>query len=184
MAKKSKQKAPTENVETPTLGAPTSYREEYDEQVRKLCMLGATDTEIANFFEVSTVTIGNWKNKYKSFLMALKEGKSIADSRVAEKLFHRATGYSHPEDKINVVDKDIVVTPTIKHYPPDTVACIFWLKNRRPDLWRDKHNVEHTGKDGETLVAQDPQEIARRVAFALIKAQNMQDEQSSPETKH
>jgi hypothetical protein len=46
-------------------------------------------------------------------------------------------------------DKGVpIVVPFEQHYPPDTVACIFWLKNRRPDLWRDKVGLEHTGPGG------------------------------------
>lgn len=45
---------------------------------------------------------------------------------------------THVEDDIRVCDGVIITTPTTRHYPPDTTACIFWLKNRRPDLWRDK----------------------------------------------
>lgn len=119
-------------------GRPSSYKEEYNEQARKLCRLGATDKELAEFFGVAVSTLNLWKKKHSEFSESLKEGKQLADAEVAEKLFQRATGYSHPEDDIRAVNGEIVITPTIKHYPPDTTAAIFWLKNRRPDLWRDK----------------------------------------------
>lgn len=79
-------------------GRPAKYKEEYDEQVRKLCLLGATDKELADFFNVCEATINNWKNKHPSFLESIKKGKHVADATVAEKLFHRATGYSHGKD--------------------------------------------------------------------------------------
>lgn len=65
-----------------------------------------------------------------------------ADAVIAQKLFHRAKGYEHPEDKIfNDSGKPLVV-PTVKHYPPDTTAAIFWLKNRQPKKWRDKQEID------------------------------------------
>lgn len=130
------------------LGRPTAYKDEYAEQARKLCLLGHTDAELAEFFEVSEQTINAWKKAQPAFLESIKNGKASADSEVASKLFHRATGYEHPEDDIRAVDGAIVITPTIKRYAPDTAAAIFWLKNRQRDKWRDKQEVEHSGDIG------------------------------------
>lgn len=138
MAKKDKQ--------TEKLGRPSKFDPEKCVQAEKLAKLGATDKEIADFFEVTEQTLNNWKQAHPDFFESLKRGKAVADAEVASKLFHRATGYEHPEDKIFQYEGMPVVVPTIKHYPPDTVACIFWLKNRRPELWRDKQDVEHGGK--------------------------------------
>ncbi|WP_446471148.1 terminase [Xenorhabdus stockiae] len=126
------------------MARPTKYQEAYAEQARKLCLLGYTDKELADFFEVSESTLNNWKHDHPEFLESLKKGKQVADGEVAAKLFHRATGYEHSEDDIRVVEGKIVITPTTKHYPPDTTAAIFWLKNRQKDNWRDKidHGVE------------------------------------------
>lgn len=104
----------------------------------KLCKLGLVDKEIAKFFEISEQTLNNWKAKHPEFMESLKGAKTFADAEVAAKLFHRATGYEHPEIDIRVIDGQIIQTQLIKHYAPDTTAAIFWLKNRRPDLWRDK----------------------------------------------
>lgn len=90
-------------------------------------------------------------------------GKGAADAAVASKLFHRATGYEHPEDDIRAVNGEIVITPTIKHYPPDTTAAIFWLKNRQPAKWRDKQEVDHTSSDG----SMSPQDAGAAVLAAL-----------------
>ena len=57
-------------------------------------------------------------------------------------------GYEHDETDIRVVDKEIVMTPIRKIYPPDTTAAIFWLKNRRPEQWRETKAVELTGAQG------------------------------------
>lgn len=115
-------------------------------QAEKLCKLGATDKELADFFEVSEQTLNAWKRQHPEFLESLKKGKTLADAEVASKLFHRAVGYDHPEDKIFLHEGAPVIVPTIKHYPPDATAAIFWLKNRQRDKWRDKQEVEHTGK--------------------------------------
>lgn len=136
---------------TATIGRPSSYKDEFAEWAMKLAKLGATDKELAESFEVAESTIGNWKNAHPEFLDSIKKGRQIADAEVASKLFHRATGYKHPEDDIKNVAGEIVITPTIKHYPPDTTAAIFWLKNRRPDLWRDKVDSEISGPGGGAI---------------------------------
>lgn len=119
-------------------GRPSKFKPEYLKIARGMAMLGATDAEMATAFDVSEQTLNTWKKDQEGFLESLNAGKLFADAQVAEKLFHRATGYEHPEDDIRVVGGEIVITPTIKHYPPDATSMIFWLKNRRPALWRDK----------------------------------------------
>lgn len=126
-------------------GRPSKYREEFVSQAKKLVQLGATDAELADFFEVAISTIYLWKVVHQEFSDALKLGKDVADRRVEEALYHRAMGYSHEDTDIRVVDGCVVETPIIKRYAPDTTAAIFWLKNRKPDEWRDKRDVEHSG---------------------------------------
>ena len=125
-------------------GRPTKYKPEYSDQARKICTLGATDEDIAVFFEVDRSTVNRWKISHQEFCDALKAGKSVADDRVERSLYERANGYTHDEDKIFMHEGQPVVVPTKKHYPPDTTAAIFWLKNRRPDEWRDKRMLEQT----------------------------------------
>ena len=117
-------------------GRPSAYREEFPAQARKLCRLGAKDTELADFFGVSEQTLNKWKQWHPDFVEALKDGKQLADANVAESLYHRAIGYEHPDVHISNYQGAITITPIVKRYPPDTIACIFWLKNRRIDLWR------------------------------------------------
>ena len=132
-----------------SVGRPSSYKPEYNELVYKLCLLGATDKEIANILHVNELTINRWKKSEPEFCKSLKSGKEIADTNVAESLYNRALGYSHPEDKIFNNNGEALIVKTIKHYPPDTTAAIFWLKNRQPDKWRDRK--EFTGKGGEPI---------------------------------
>lgn len=150
-------------------GQPTLYRVEYAEWAMKLAKLGATDKELAEAFEVAESTIANWKNAHTEFMDSIKKGRKIADAEVASKLFHRATGYEHPEDDIKSVAGEIVITPTIKHYPPDTTAAIFWLKNRRPDLWRDKVDSEISGPGGGAI------KVASTVTFVQPPQRDEED---------
>jgi hypothetical protein len=132
----------TAKVKEPSKGGrPSSYKPEYIEQALKLARLGATDKEISDFFNVGEKTLNNWKTDHPEFLQSLKEGKLLSDAEVSSKLYHRALGYSHEDTDIRVISGEIVQTRIIKHYPPDTTACIFWLKNRQPDKWRDKTEV-------------------------------------------
>jgi hypothetical protein len=124
-------------------GAPTKYKPEYCEQATKLCKLGSTDKQLAEFFDVDESTINEWKTVHQEFSLSIKEGKDIADAEIAHSLYHRAKGYSHPEDVIFNDKGEPLIVPTIKHYAPDSTAIIFWLKNRRPDQWRDKSEVDH-----------------------------------------
>lgn len=127
------------------LGRPTKYRIEYNEQAYKLCLLGHTDEELADFFEVHVSTIHQWKLDYPDFSDSIKKGKEIADAEVSKSLYHRALGYSHPDVDIKAVNGEIVETQVMKHYPPDATSAIFWLKNRQPKKWRDKQVMEHEG---------------------------------------
>lgn len=130
-------------------GRPSKYEDGFADQAYKLCLLGATDKELADFFEVDETTIYEWKNKQEEFSQALKKGKDVADSTVAQKLFHRATGYEHEAVKIFADTKSGMVTQVdyTEHYPPDTGAAIFWLKNRQRGKWRDRIDTDITTKD-------------------------------------
>ena len=123
-------------------GRPTKYRAVFNDQARKLCLLGATDQELANFFEVDVATVNRWKIEHKGFCESLKRGKMEADAIVADKLFKRATGYTHADVDIKVIRGKIRITKLQKHYPPDTTAAIFWLKNRQKENWRDRQHID------------------------------------------
>ena len=110
-----------------------------------MCLLGATDKEMADFFNVKEQTINNWKKNHPSFFESIKRGKIVADANVAKSLYNRALGYYHPEDKIFNDNGEPLIVPTVKHYPPDPTAAIFWLKNRKPAEWRDKRDVQVEG---------------------------------------
>jgi hypothetical protein len=136
------------------MSRPSSYTEEMAAQAEALCRLGATDQDLAEFFGVSIRTISRWQTQYEAFCRALKEGKSEADARVERSLYQRAVGYSHDAVKILQDKGSPVIVPYTEHCPPDTTACIFWLKNRRPDLWREKVLTEVSGPDGGPIPTQ------------------------------
>jgi hypothetical protein len=120
------------------IGRPSGYQADFAVQAKKLCELGATDIEIADFFEVSDRTVYRWQLQFPEFCQALKAGKEAADDRVERSLYHKATGYSFESEKIFQHQGEVIRAKTREHVPPDTVSMIFWLKNRRPEQWRDK----------------------------------------------
>lgn len=132
-------------------GRPTLWKEEYLEQAKKLCELGATDIEIADFFKIDISTFYRWKASKPEFCEAIKLSKEIADERVKRSLYAKAVGYERDETDIKVVDGQIVETLVRKHYPPDSTAMIFWLKNRCKDEFRDRVETEHSGKVDHTI---------------------------------
>lgn len=139
-------------------GRPSKYKPEFAEQAQRLTDLGATDRELAAFFKVAESTLNLWKLEHPEFSESLKLGKEIADKRVEQSLYHRARGYSHEAVKILMTkDGDVYREEYVEHYPPDTVACIFWLKNRKPDTWRDKteQSVEIAMSDRMRALMQD-----------------------------
>lgn len=127
-------------------GRPTEYQPEYAEQAAKLCALGATDYELADFFEVDTRTIYRWKNAHEEFCQAVTCGKERADERVERALYNRAVGYTFESEKVFQFQGEVIRAPTAEHVPPDPSAAKLWLTNRKPDRWRDKQ--EHVGPDG------------------------------------
>lgn len=135
-------------------GAKSLYRDDYVKQALNLCRLGATDTDIANSFGVSNTTVTRWKHAHPEFMEALRSGKIQADANVANRLYQRATGYTFTDVKVFMEKGQPVKVPYRKHCPPDVLACIFWLKNRRPDLWRDKVSAEISGPEGGPIQAQ------------------------------
>ena len=120
---------------------------------------GLTNEQIAQNIGVTAKTLYEWQNKYGEICEALKRGKEVIDRQVENALLKRALGYEYEEityepmpvkpyinDDGKVVEHELEVTKKVrKQVSPDVTAQIFWLKNRRPDKWRDKQDVEHSG---------------------------------------
>lgn len=106
---------------------------------------GLIDTEIAAELGIAISTFYKWRKAHPEFAEALDAGKDIPDEKVEQALYKRAIGYEYEETKIKDTIKGEETTHSTLQMAPDTTACIFWLKNRRPERWRDKHDVEHGG---------------------------------------
>ena len=127
------------------------YDEKFVKIAKVLCMRGATDDDLAEAFGVSRRTINRWKKTHEDFEEALTAGKEYADSEVELSLYNRAKGIKKKTKvtkKIVEMDKDgntkpakIETVETEEDIVPDVGACCFWLKNRRPDIWRDKQEI-------------------------------------------
>jgi hypothetical protein len=140
-------------------GRPTKFRPAMLEQVKKLAKIGATEKEISDFLKISEVTLLNWKSDNPKFLRALKGGKKNVDDRVVASLVRRALGSNYVATRIITTvtltngTKTEKVTEHIAHTPADTTACIFWLKNRRRNEWRDVRQNELSTAPGQPLEA-------------------------------
>lgn len=160
-------------------GRKTDYQDSFANQALKLCLLGATDAEMADFFGVSEQTVNTWKKKYPEFLESLKKGKSIADANVASKLYNRAIGYDVKATKFATNEGKITdKVEYVEHYPPDTTAAIFWLKNRQPEKWRDRKEVEVNNKLGDDLESMTDTELE-----AIIYGEKERSETTDPESE-
>lgn len=135
---------PPPNVDI-TPGRPTTYQDAFPEIARRLCLLGLSDAEIAAFFGVRAETIIDWDAAHPEFRQVRAGARDLADANVAARLYQRAMGYEHPETHIAVSQGVAIQTPTTRVYPPDTDAARWWLKNRQPQRWRDRTEVETSG---------------------------------------
>lgn len=104
---------------------------------------GLTDEQIAYNIGIHVSTLYEWKKKYEEFDEALKRGKEVVDREVENALLKRALGYSYDE-LTEIREEGVLIQKKVvkKHIVPDTTAQIFWLKNRRPDIWRDKKDID------------------------------------------
>ena len=117
---------------------------------------GLTDEQIAEKMGISVASLYNYKKDHLEILEALKSGKEVVDRQVENALLKRALGYEYEEVKEKYENGFCVErTITKKEVVPDTTAQIFWLKNRKPDEWRDKQTVEIPGlADGQSKLAE------------------------------
>jgi hypothetical protein len=152
-------------------GRPTLYQERYAEEGRKLCELGATDAQMADFWGVHENTINNWKRAHPEFAQAVRRGKMWADAQLAEALYLRGIGYSHPAVKIMQHEGKPVVVEYTKHYPPDGPCLMFWLKNRQPERWQDiKHREASNTNVNLPMTLEEERRIAQAEAAEIRKS--------------
>lgn len=125
----------------------TGRKSKFDSELTKVAVefmakQGLTDEAMSNKLGVSRSTFSKWKAENEDFYNNLKDWKKEADGKVEKSLYQRALGYKYDEV---CVEGDRTRTTT-KEVAPDVVAQIFWLKNRMPNEWRDKKEVEHSGE--------------------------------------
>lgn len=134
-------------------GRPSAYRSEFVSQAEKLCALGATDQELADFFGVEVRTLYRWKVEHDDFCQAIKTAKEVADNRVRRSLYQMAIGYEQEAVKIFMPAgaEAPVYAPYREIVPPNATAAIFWAKNRMKEEFRDKVEHEHSGEVGITV---------------------------------
>lgn len=129
---------------------------------------GLTDADISHNIGISVRTLIDWKRKYPAINACLKNSKDLADTIVENALYRKATGYKTKEVSYKA-DSDgnlVPVSAVEKEVPPDTTAQIFWLKNRRPDLWRDrrKEAESDTQSGGVVVLPEVAAEIIKTIA--------------------
>lgn len=159
-------------------GSLVQYRASYTELAYKFCMLGATNARLAELLGVELAVLERWLTTRREFREAVHMGREIADAEIAHALYHRAKGYTHKAEKLFFDAKcgQVVRAEYDEHYAPDTAAASFWLRNRQPDLWREKTELGVQGGGGFTLIVDlgdgpDAPAIEQAREPALIEAQ-------------
>ena len=110
---------------------------------------GLTNEQIAINMGITRETLRVWCNNYSVISVALKKGKEVIDRQVENALLKRALGYQYTEttkEFVPELGKMVVTKEVTKEVAGDTTAQIFWLKNRKPNDWRDKRDVEMSGE--------------------------------------
>ena len=131
-------------------GRPTKYYTHVEPRLIEIegwARDGLIDEQIAHNLGVAYSTFREYKKQFPALAAALKRGKDVVDREVENALLKRALGYEYKEVTEELINGQLQVTKVVtKQVPPDTTAQIFWLKNRKPDVWRDRHEVGHSGE--------------------------------------
>ena len=140
----------------------SKFKEYHVRTVFYLALLGMTDAQMATVFDIKPSLFAQWKQKFPTFLEALKKGKEQADADVVYSLYQSAVGYEHTSEQIFMTkekeyaqdDKGrsylvkerpkVVRVPIVKKYPPSVKAALRWLEVRQPEQWSDRENKRVT----------------------------------------
>ncbi|WP_314060155.1 hypothetical protein [Empedobacter brevis] len=169
------------------VGAPSLYKPEYANQVYKLCLLGMIDVEIADFFNVSEVTINAWKKEYPEFLKSIRAGKDMADIEVVESTFKSTQDRQIPteqafkkkrvfwdKDGNRCEEEEIEIVEVMQAVPANAQIQQFWLRNRRSREFNKPTGVDHTTKGDKIESNIDYSKIPTEALQLILKSQ--QDE--------
>jgi hypothetical protein len=151
-------------------GPKSGFNNKIVSTVSRLVKDGKTEEQIAEIIGVSRMTLHNWKGRHPELLYAMRESKQMADELVEAALFSRAQGYSHPEQKVFCTkDGDIITHNTLKHYPPDSTAAMFWLRNRQPKKWREKTESDTVVNNINNVTQLSDEQLEAKIAEKLAK---------------
>lgn len=160
------------------MGRHSLYDPKIIPQVAKLCDLGATNDQIADFFGVSTDTLEDWTVRHEELAEVMRIGKAPADNRVERRLYERAVGYDYVEEVVAKSPEGPVVLQVKKHQPPDIAAMKIWLLNRKRHEWSDRREiaiegnvrVQHKTIDPALLTDEQREVLRLAIQQALLPA--------------
>jgi len=149
------------------------FHQELVDEVAKLAEAGCTDSEICQRINVSISTLWTWRKLHPDFAEAFKMAKTLPDDRVEGTLYRVALGYDYTEQQAIKVKtgehtEEVQVVDVVKHQPPSEPSLRFWLKNRRPEQWRERNDVNLSG-GVDVNVKADPKALAIAM-LATIRA--------------
>ena len=131
---------------------------------------GLTDEQISNNLGISKTTFYKFKAEHIELSELLKKGKEVVDYKVENALLKRAMGYDYEEEtyesRFNRESgeyEEVLTKRVKKHVQPDTTAQIFWLKNRKPDVWRDKQEIKHSGEINNPFSEMSTEELRKLI---------------------
>lgn len=131
---------------------------------------GLTDEQISNNLGISKTTFYKFKAEHVELSELLKKGKEVVDYEVENALLKRAMGYDYEEEtyesRFNRESgeyEEVLTKRVKKHVQPDTTAQIFWLKNRKPDVWRDKQEIKHSGEINNPFSEMSTEELRKLI---------------------
>lgn len=150
-------------------GRKSGFNEKSKETILRLIKDGRTEDEIADVIGVCRKTLANWKGKHPELLHAVRESRLVADDLVEASLYRRALGYSHPEEKAFQYEGCVITHETTKHYPPDTQAAMFWLRNRQPKRWKEKTEGDVNINNNVTTDKLTDEQLDARIKAMLEK---------------
>jgi hypothetical protein len=138
-------------------GMKSRYKPGYARVARKAFEQGCTLLQVADMLGCSEPTMYAWRLKYPQFARAFVLGKDAAAERVERSLYERAIGYSFNAEKAVITRNGQEMLRWREHIPPDTAAALAYLRNMRPDRWRDRSSVDHNVSIYTSI--EDPREL-------------------------
>lgn len=154
------------------------YNDKWKDKLKLIqawCRDGLTNEQVAHNIGITRQCLYNWCKKYPELEEAMKKGKEVVDVEVENALLKKALGYKYDEVTRERVDGEIIITKVVtKEVQGDTTAQIFWLKNRQPDKWRDRKNIEADVKNENKNI--DLSNLTDEQIDKIIRAETKREE--------